>query len=473
LRSFSGLIVTCGLDHILFMHEDDRATILRPAQDRQAFAARPRRHDPARLTGYGERWDGDECTLWAEGIVQQSTVFGEDLHLIRRIEAKVGSNEIRCTTASSITASTRRRTCTATTSMSAAPVLAEGALCRADPRSGLGRACRRRLPQAGRRLSHPAGAADRISTSRSGSMRWPPTRMAGCRGAGQRPPRLRLRGRDPKDQFPCHVRVAEPAGRPVRDGHRAFDQPCAGQDLRARARRTDLARAWRRAPLRHDVPHPCRPGRDGRAGAASAALARRSSPTRRATIGPSPAVKPIRFVAPGLARGGWPSWTSHDHQAKRSSTPARRAGSACRRRCLSDAAGATVVAVDNDPAKVAKRSSRRGRGAAVRRLVVRGADLSDLAGFRADARSADRRGRRLRRGHQQCRDLSVETVRGLYDRGASGGPAGECRCRHRRGAGRPAGMRAEGLWPHHQHLQRHLLGRLGQPLALCRSRRAR
>src|SRR3546814_13385236 len=50
---------------------------------------------PARLAGYGERWDGDECTLWCEGVVQQSTVFGEDLHLIRRIEATVGSDEIR------------------------------------------------------------------------------------------------------------------------------------------------------------------------------------------------------------------------------------------------------------------------------------------------------------------------------------------------------------------------------------------
>jgi hypothetical protein len=49
---------------------------------------------PARLTGYGEIWDGDECTLYCEGIVQQSTVFGEDLHLLRRIEAKVGSNVV-------------------------------------------------------------------------------------------------------------------------------------------------------------------------------------------------------------------------------------------------------------------------------------------------------------------------------------------------------------------------------------------
>jgi hypothetical protein len=32
---------------------------------------------PARLAGYGERWDGDECVLWAEGEVAQSAVFGE------------------------------------------------------------------------------------------------------------------------------------------------------------------------------------------------------------------------------------------------------------------------------------------------------------------------------------------------------------------------------------------------------------
>jgi hypothetical protein len=50
---------------------------------------------PARLTGYGEHWDGDNCVLWAEGVVQQSAVFGEDLHLHRRIEADVGGNEIR------------------------------------------------------------------------------------------------------------------------------------------------------------------------------------------------------------------------------------------------------------------------------------------------------------------------------------------------------------------------------------------
>ncbi len=95
-RSFSGLMVTCGLDHILFMDED--------AADHYAYGPRKSVKSslhgrigtiPARLTGYGERWEGNNCILWAEGVVQQSTVFGEDLHLIRRIEATVGSNQIR------------------------------------------------------------------------------------------------------------------------------------------------------------------------------------------------------------------------------------------------------------------------------------------------------------------------------------------------------------------------------------------
>jgi hypothetical protein len=49
---------------------------------------------PARLAAYGERWDGDECTLHAEGEVLQASVFGEQLLLRRRIEARVGGSRI-------------------------------------------------------------------------------------------------------------------------------------------------------------------------------------------------------------------------------------------------------------------------------------------------------------------------------------------------------------------------------------------
>jgi len=97
-RSFSGLLVTCGLDHILFMNEVSAESYFYGPKPTVQHSLHGRVGTiPARLTGYGESWDGDRCTLWAEGVVQQSAVFGEDLHLIRRIEADVGGNEIRLT----------------------------------------------------------------------------------------------------------------------------------------------------------------------------------------------------------------------------------------------------------------------------------------------------------------------------------------------------------------------------------------
>jgi hypothetical protein len=96
LRSFSGLLLTCGLDHILFMDEapadhygyPHRTSVKNSIHGRVSTI-------PARLGGYGERWEGDRCFLWCEGTVSQATVFGEDLHLTRRIEIEVGSNAIR------------------------------------------------------------------------------------------------------------------------------------------------------------------------------------------------------------------------------------------------------------------------------------------------------------------------------------------------------------------------------------------
>jgi Domain of unknown function (DUF4432) len=95
-RSFSGFLSTCGLDHILGPEEvpaesynyPRRATVRHGLHGRIGAI-------PARLTGYGERWEGDRCILWAEGVVVQAAVFGEVLHLHRRIEADLGGNEIR------------------------------------------------------------------------------------------------------------------------------------------------------------------------------------------------------------------------------------------------------------------------------------------------------------------------------------------------------------------------------------------
>jgi hypothetical protein len=50
---------------------------------------------PARLVGYGEEWRGDECVLWAEGMVRQAAVFQEAMELRRRVEVDVGGSALR------------------------------------------------------------------------------------------------------------------------------------------------------------------------------------------------------------------------------------------------------------------------------------------------------------------------------------------------------------------------------------------
>ena len=95
-RSFSGFLVTCGLDHILGPETVSTKSYNYPGRKTARHGLHGRISTiPARLTGYGEAWDGDRCVLWAEGVVTQATVFGENLVLYRRIEADVGGNEIR------------------------------------------------------------------------------------------------------------------------------------------------------------------------------------------------------------------------------------------------------------------------------------------------------------------------------------------------------------------------------------------
>lgn len=96
LRTFSGLLATCGLDHILPGYDEPADHYNHPGRPVVKHAIHGRVANlPARLAGYGERWDGDECILWCEGVVSQATVFGENLELTRRIEVKAGTNEIR------------------------------------------------------------------------------------------------------------------------------------------------------------------------------------------------------------------------------------------------------------------------------------------------------------------------------------------------------------------------------------------
>jgi Domain of unknown function (DUF4432) len=95
LRSFTGLLATCGLDHALAPATSSLAQYIYPGFTEGDYPLHGRVSQvPARLLGYGERWDGDACTLWAEGEFAQMAVFGENLVLRRRIEAALGGTTI-------------------------------------------------------------------------------------------------------------------------------------------------------------------------------------------------------------------------------------------------------------------------------------------------------------------------------------------------------------------------------------------
>lgn len=96
LRGFGGgLLTTCGMEHALFMAEDSAAHFNYPPKQRERFGLHGRvSYLPATLSGYGVRWDGDDCILWAEGEIAQAAVFGENFVLRRRVEAKVGEDRL-------------------------------------------------------------------------------------------------------------------------------------------------------------------------------------------------------------------------------------------------------------------------------------------------------------------------------------------------------------------------------------------
>ena len=80
-RLFSGLLMTCGLEH------------LRQPEGGVLHGHLPM--TPARLTAYGEDWDRAEPVLFCEGEMTQARVNGEALRLHRRIEAPVGTAKLR------------------------------------------------------------------------------------------------------------------------------------------------------------------------------------------------------------------------------------------------------------------------------------------------------------------------------------------------------------------------------------------
>ncbi len=95
-RNLDGFLVTCGLDHIggatrtdasHFIHKH-RKEVFHPLHGRIASQR-------AMIIGYGINWDRDEPVIWAEALVKQAAIFGENLVLRRRIELGVFGNTVR------------------------------------------------------------------------------------------------------------------------------------------------------------------------------------------------------------------------------------------------------------------------------------------------------------------------------------------------------------------------------------------
>ncbi|HTB47972.1 MAG TPA: DUF4432 family protein [Acetobacteraceae bacterium] len=83
-RSFSGFLVTGGLNHIRH-----------PAGGQPLHGRLP--FTPARVLAYGEDWDRDDPILFCEGEVIQARLGAEALRLRRRIESPVAGSSLTIT----------------------------------------------------------------------------------------------------------------------------------------------------------------------------------------------------------------------------------------------------------------------------------------------------------------------------------------------------------------------------------------
>lgn len=82
LRSFhGGMSVTCGLTSVGSPSEDSGEELGLHGRISNI---------PASNTHVGGCWQDDDYLMWAEGQMKQAVVFGENLILHRRVEAKLG-----------------------------------------------------------------------------------------------------------------------------------------------------------------------------------------------------------------------------------------------------------------------------------------------------------------------------------------------------------------------------------------------
>lgn len=99
LRTMSGgLMVTCGLDHILFPATDEDDTYNYPGRTATDYGLHGRvGTTPARLLAHGPRIDGDDVVLEATGEVRQASTLGENLVMTRTVRVGLDGDTIEWT----------------------------------------------------------------------------------------------------------------------------------------------------------------------------------------------------------------------------------------------------------------------------------------------------------------------------------------------------------------------------------------
>lgn len=80
---YGGLVHTCGLTQV--------GTPVMDGDEELGLHGRVS-HIPARNVSHGTRWEGDDCIMFAEGIVREARIFAAKLQLTRRITARLGEN---------------------------------------------------------------------------------------------------------------------------------------------------------------------------------------------------------------------------------------------------------------------------------------------------------------------------------------------------------------------------------------------
>jgi len=99
LRGFyGGLLVTCGMTYVGAPGSLDNAAHALSSflEEGEELGVHGRvSYIPAQNVWVDSRWEGDEYIMWVQGKVRETALFGPNLCLTRRVQAKLGDTKLR------------------------------------------------------------------------------------------------------------------------------------------------------------------------------------------------------------------------------------------------------------------------------------------------------------------------------------------------------------------------------------------